>query len=751
MRALRRLAYYAAHACVSVLALAALPPLRGVPLCVPVTYERDGLFLTILAKAIHEDGFVHAAHLGAPFGSDLVDWPLGMWLPFAQLAGLTGLLGEPGAAINLYWMSTIVVAGLCAAYAFRRLGLAPALAFVLGTLYAFQPYAFYRNVEHVNLAFPFVPLLALLCLRVAGTGPRDESRSERALTLLACVAQGLSYVYYSAFACALLACAAPIGLLRTRRWRLPLRALAAIALLVASTAATVAPSALYWRRHGYNPDLDYKPPAETDTYGLKLRHLLVPIAEHPLPPLRALAARVEAVDFPGDNENVLSKLGTAGSLGLLALVALLLGRTACVLREDDDRLAGAAALTLVTLLLANVGGLASLFSVFVSPDVRCWARIVVFLSFFCLLAFGELLLRAARRAAGRLGAAWHGPAAAAGLAALLVCGLLDQVPLERLAALRQGSAAAFEEERALVRTIEAQLPPGAMVFQLPHMTVPVDRATDPPMLYYDPGRMYLHSRSLRWSWGAMIGRNHDWGRAVDALPVAERLRVLALAGFSGLFIDRWGYTGARRPPFATLEAAIAAVVGASPVTSARGRYSFFTLESYRQRLEAELGPESAARQRAEVLADMPIARWSSGCGEERHTDTGWWRACGPSAVLELRNWRPGAIRIGLHARLRAGAGPAAVVITGPGWEDRVELGTADARPYARVFEVDGTDNRPPVLLAPRREVVALRVVSAAACPTAACLEVGDVAIETRRLIGGVPVNADGGVAARTKY
>ena len=583
-----------------------------------------------------------------------------------------------------------------------------------------------------------------------GTRPAEESRSERALTLAACVAQGLSYVYYSAFACALLAFAAPIGLLRTRSWRLPLRAIAAIALLVASTAAVVAPSALYWRRHGYNPDLDYKPPAETDTYGLKLRHLLVPIAEHPLPPLRALAAKVEAVDFPGDNENVLSKLGSAGSLGLLALAGLLLGRAAGALREDDDRLAGAAALTLVTLLLANVGGLASLFSVFVSPDVRCWARIVVFLSFLCLLAFGELLSRAARSAGGRLRTAWQRPAAAAGLAALLLCGLLDQVPLERLAALREGSAAAFEEERGLVRAVEAQLPAGAMVFQLPDMTVPVDRATDPPMLYYDPGRMYLHSRSLRWSWGAMIGRNRDWGRAVAALPVAERLRVLALAGFSGLWIDRWGYTGARRPPFATLEAGIAAVVGTSPATSARGRYSFFTLEPFRQRLEAELGPERVAHQRAEVLADMPIARWSSGCGEEQHADAGWWRTCGASAVLELRNWRPGAIRIDLRARLRSGTGPASVVISGPGFEDRVELAT-DPRSYGRVFEMDGTDNRPPVLLAPRRELVTLRAVSPTPCPAAGCFEVGDVALETRRLIGGVAVNADGGVAVRTKY
>lgn len=747
MRPLRTLGYYAAHAALSVVVLAVLPPIRDVPLRVPITYERDGLFLTILAKTIHEDGFRHATRIGAPFGTDLVDWPLGMWLPFAQLAGLTGLLGEPGTAINVYWMSTIVLAGVCAAYAFRRLRLGPGLAFVLGTLYAFQPYAFYRNVEHANLAFPFVPLLALLCLRVAGTGPEETTTSERRLTLAACVAQGFSYVYYSVFACALLVFAAPLGWLRTRRARPVLRALGAITLLAACSATMLLPTTLYWHRHGYNPDLDYKPPAETDTYGLKLRHLLLPIAEHPLPPLRALAWKVEAIDFPGDNENQLSKLASVGSVGLLALLALVVGRTAGAWREVDGRLQGAAALLFASLLLANVGGLASLFSVFVSSDVRCWGRIVVFLSFFCLLAAGTLLSRLSER----LPARWRTrPFAAGALALLLVGGLFDQIPVARLAALRQDTAAAFDEEGGLVRTVEDELPAGAMVFQLPQMTVPIDRVSYPPMLYYDPGRMFVHSRTLRWSWGAMIERHHDWGRAVDALPLPEKVRTLALAGFSGIWIDRWGYDGVHRPRFADLERDLSALLGASARTSSRDRYSFFSLVSYRRSLEATLGPERAAQLRRELLADMPISRWREGCGEERPGADGWWRTCGRTATLELRNWRPGAIRVTFRARLRGVTSPLALSLAGPGFEDHVEL-APDARPYARVFDVDGTDNRPPRLTAPRSEIVTLRVDGPAACAPTGCFEIGDVSIATRRLIGGVPVNADGGVAVRTKY
>ena len=301
-----------------------------------------------------------------------------------------------------------------------------------------------------------------------------------------------------------------------------------------------------------------------------------------------------------------------------------------------------------------------------------------------------------------------------------------------------------------MREIESRLPPGAMVFQLPHMTVPVDRATYPPMLYYDPGRMYVHSRSLRWSWGALIGRNHDWGRAVDALPAAEKLRTLALAGFSGLWIDRWGYTGRERPPYQQAEAALAPIVGEPFVASARGRYSFVSLLSYRQRLEAELGSERLARARREVLADMPISHWAGGCAEERLQAGEWWRPCGTQARLELRNWRPGAIRVSLGARLRARRA-VAVTISGPAFTDRVVLGTTDAVPYARAFEIEGTDTGPVKLTAPREAAVSLRAEGAPAAEADAAFELGELTIETRREIGGIPVNADGGVPTRTRH
>ncbi len=721
---LRPTLYYGAQAILMALVLVVLPGIHDFPLKVPIIYNGDGLFFTALLRAVREDGFFHVTRIGAPFGSDIVDWPVGMWLPWGVMAALMAVFDEPGTAINLYWFSTILACGLGASWAFRRLRIGPALAFVLGTLYAFQPYGFYRNVGHINLAFPLVPLLALLCLRVAGTHPEAETRGERALTLAACAAQGFCYVYYSFFACVLLAVAAPIGWLRTGSWRLVRRAAVAILLIAVGTAVTMLPSVLYWQKNGPNRELAYKIAEETDVFGLKIRHMLVPISDHPLPPLRAFAATVERA-FPSDNENGRSKLASLGSLGFLALLGLLIGRAAGLRPPRDEDLDGAAALTLVTLLIALVGGFASFFSVLVSPEIRAYNRIVVFISFFSLLALGTLLTRGRAR--------WPRLVALPRrtwlllLAALLLVGLLDEIPAHYLAGVRQGSDLAFAEDRAFTRAIEAQLPAGAMVFQIPSMTIPVEHNSRPPMAVYDPGRAYVHSKKLRWSCGAILGRTGDWQSGVSALPPRDMIQALALADFSGIWLDRYGYTGRFGPRHEIVELELVALAGQPLLVSSSGRYSFVLIERYRQRLEHELGPELLETRRREILAQTPILRWREGCSGDRKSAGGWWRSCGASAWFVLRNSWTDELEVTLTGRFRAAdATGGSVRVSAPGFEDEVPLGR-EPFAYRRVVVLKGG----------QRLKVTLKARSGAPCPAGPdgprCFQLGELRAASRRL------------------
>jgi phosphoglycerol transferase len=234
----------------------------------------------------------------------------------------------------------------------------------------------------------------------------------------------------------------------------------------------------------------------------------------------------------------------------------------------------------------------------VVPDVRAYNRMSAFIAFFALLASAVLV--------GRLGGRLLASARArrtflgAGLVALLAFGVADQVPWASLYATRAGSAPRFAEDEIRPQP-GAPLPAGAMVFQLPHASLPV-HAPRPPRAPWDPAKAYLSSRTLRWSFGSMLGRTDRWHRTIEKLPPKEMLERLALAGFSGIWVDRRAFP---QPDEARLEDGLAEAVSARPELSTGKRYCFFSIEALRNRREVELGPEAYAAARAEVLRGAP--------------------------------------------------------------------------------------------------------------------------------------------------
>jgi hypothetical protein len=590
------LAYYCAVALATALLFMLVVPFGPWPFRAPFAYREDGIVLTALVKAVAEDGPLHFTRVGAPFGADFADWGFGGWLIFLVTTPLVHVLGSPGAALNAYWVLTVVAAGVSAAWAFRRLAVPAAVAFAFGVLYALIPWTFYRHVGHVALAHLFVPPVGLLCLRVAGARPERFDRSEHWATLGACLLQGLNMIYAAFFGCVLLLASIPIGWLKARRPALARAGFAGVLLLAAGSAIPLVPTAIYWARHGRNERLAYKTLADADRYGLKLRHLFLPIDDHPFAPFRELADRERKARFPDENENTWARLGLLGSLGLVLLLGRVVARVSGAVRGADEELDAAAALTVVTLLVAEVGGLGSIFNLLVSPDVRAYNRMSPFIAFFALLATAVLVSRATRRlvASGRA----RRPFLGAALVGLVAFGVVDQVPWTWMYVLRDGWAGGFLEDEGFVGRLERELPAGAMVFQLPHGSLPVN-APRPPQAPWDTARPYVVSRTLRWSFGSMIGRTDRWPRTIEKLPPRDIVERLALAGFSGIWLDRRSYLRADEE---RLVRGLSAAVGAPPEVSDGRRYCFFPLADVRRRKQAELGDEAYAAAQAEVLA-----------------------------------------------------------------------------------------------------------------------------------------------------
>src|SRR5262249_5192217 len=135
----------------------------------------------------------------------------------------------------------------------------------------------------------------------------------------------------------------------------------------------------------------------------------------------------------------------------------------------------------------------------------------------------------------------------------------------------------YNRDAEFVKAIEASVPPHAMIFQLPYQPFPEGpRVGD--MLAYEPLRAYLHSKTLRWSHGGMKGRHGDsWYIATSTKPPSELIKTLASAGFSGIYIDRFGFVDRG----AQLEAELSRLLNTRPLVSADARYSFLNMVAFR--------------------------------------------------------------------------------------------------------------------------------------------------------------------------
>src|SRR5207244_1350618 len=98
-----------------------------------------------------------------------------------------------------------------------------------------------------------------------------------------------------------------------------------------------------------------------------------------------------------------------------------------------------------------------------------------------------------------------------GLGLLVTAGIFDETPAHLLPDYHAWKDF-YQADAAFVRSVEDSLPSGAMVFQLPYVPYPEpSREALPryqPILRhsYDHFRGYLHSQTLRWSYGGMKGR-----------------------------------------------------------------------------------------------------------------------------------------------------------------------------------------------------------------------------------------------------
>ena len=102
------------------------------------------------------------------------------------------------------------------------------------------------------------------------------------------------------------------------------------------------------------------------------------------------------------------------------------------------------------------------------------------------------------------------------------------------------SAQRWAADTEVVGDLQSNLPDDAMVFQLPVVQFPAELVTVEMQPNDHFGPFAAGDGTLRWSAGALSGREGDWQRSLIGMPPDQVARAVAAAGFSALYVDRRG-------------------------------------------------------------------------------------------------------------------------------------------------------------------------------------------------------------------
>jgi phosphoglycerol transferase len=291
----------------------------------------------------------------------------------------------------------------------------------------------------------------------------------------------------------------------------------------------------------------------------------------------------------------MSFLGGFASIGFLGLLVVGLGTifgSGSSAATLDRRLAG---LVLICLLLGVSGGFSWVLGLSGFTQIRAWNRISIFISFFSVTATALWLDRLLVRLRLR------GPVTWVVALTLIAVGVLDQTSTAIVSDPRP-IAAEYGSDRRFVRALEAELGQGAAVYQLPFVPYPeAGGELRGKMLDYDHFRGFIHSRSLKWSYGGMRGRESEWQRALQDQPLAAQMDAAAAVGFRAVYVDRFGYD----QDGGAFEGELGALLGPPLLESDNQRLVAYDLRPLRALLSQRLGDDAVADLRQRTLRLPP--------------------------------------------------------------------------------------------------------------------------------------------------
>lgn len=311
-------------------------------------------------------------------------------------------------------------------------------------------------------------------------------------------------------------------LLKTKNIKTVIPFIVSIALICFFMIINLIPFLIYKSNHIFTSSIK-RVFFEAEIVGLKIAHLI-------LNPKYFLDYYSKAMLV---NENRTSYLGIIGVIGFCLLIIYIFVKNYHKPLVDiyKNRISLLSELNLFAILLATIGGFASLFNYFISPMIRSYNRISVFIAFICILSFCIFIENIVKK---------RNIIFYLIFSMILLITLYDQTQDTEF--YDKNEMKMYINDKKYIENIENIMPENSSIYQLP--TISYNDMEPPVKSKYGEYKHYRHfigyifSKKLKWSYGADHGRiENEWYDKVNEMDSLDLLNEIFHSGFAGLYID----------------------------------------------------------------------------------------------------------------------------------------------------------------------------------------------------------------------
>lgn len=617
---------------------------------VPFCYENDALYTGMNIKTIIDSGwYLTNNYVGVPSGLNMAGYTMAEGINFIIIKFISIFSDNYAFVMNTYYIFTYVLASISALFVFRQFKLRYVPSLLGAVLFSFMPYHFLRNVKHLFLSsYYMIPLIIMVILWVYTNDniilyyDKENKRLKSNLksyksisSIIICLLIGSTGIYYAFFASFFLIILIILKKGDIRKLIVPI---ILIILICISVLINLIPSIIYQCTNGVNPEVATRSAIESEFYQMKITQLFMPLSSHGINILDRLIKKYS--EFPIPNEGS-EYLGIVGSIGCIMLFYKLLKKSKESLNENIIRILSK--LNISAILLATVGGFGTIFALVISPQIRAYNRISIYIAFFSIFTVVILLNNIEEK---YFKSEIKRIVFVIIAFIILLIGIYDQVP-KTLIPNYDSIKEEYMSDELFVKSIEDKMPKNSMIFQMPYVPFP----ENPPvnnMGDYELFKGYLHSNNLKWSYGSFKGEQFDlWQREISNLPIEEMIEKIILKGFDGIYIDRAGFNDK------SIEENIGNIVKSEPIISNDKRLVFYDISEYAKKLRNEYTNEEWNYK--EYMINNPlILSWNGEFSNLEGTKDNNWRWCSNNGELDMNNTSDISRKIKLEMKIFTG-------------------------------------------------------------------------------------------------